>query len=638
MARPIRPCSIPFRHFALFAYCCFRTAAYNPERSASGVFRLVWNVATMKSWSSFRSLAIASAIAILGVGGAAHAQIVTGTIYGSGYGVNPGDRDSFWRIVAVPSTFTPPDGQTAPYDSYVPYSVPTPSFIGYGTPQAGVTGTIGGVPVTNYWITPTTTTGAIAAPLYKWIAQQTFTVPQTGFYRFDFPAAGDNAIEFFLDGAINQTNPQQPTISGGQQIGGLAGGFGAMTTFTGGAELSAGTHTASMVLWDYGGETGAIIGSSTFAPTVAYWAPGSGAGGNGTWNNSNSFWSPAADGSGTKLPWTSGVGVAYFGGTSGTVSVGENVDVSQIYFTTGGYNIQSGGGGLVWGNGASITARSGTGTISATQTANSGLKIAAGDGTVVLQGTTNLGWLQTLLVDGGRLVMNGTINSPGPGPGYVNVSGGSLSGTGTINNAFGGSGFVSPGPSGTSSGILTATQVSPADGLDFAFVLSGSAPNYADSGNSVNDVLRLTGGTPFASALGSSSSLAVYLNFDVEQLTPGTVIKGGFFTDSSNSFYPMISNLNGDPVGRYQAFVLGDGNGTDAYVNGQSYYNWRTLFGWDQSIFLGTTAETANFGSGNVNGQVMTLTVAVPEPGTAGLALAGIAYGGWTLIGRRKRG
>lgn len=82
------------------------------------------------------------------------------------------------------------------------------------------------------WITPTPTTGQIAAPTYKWIAQQ---------------------------------------------------------TFTGGAELAVGTHNASMVLWDYGFETAAIIGSSTFAPTVAYWAPSSGAGGNGTWNKSNCY-------------------------------------------------------------------------------------------------------------------------------------------------------------------------------------------------------------------------------------------------------------------------------------------------------------------------------------------------------------
>lgn len=587
----------------------------------------------MKPSLLVRSLALASAIAVLGFGGIAHAQITTGTIYGSGYGLSPGQRDPNWRIVAVPSSFAPPGGQTVPYDSYVTYSVPTASFIGHGTPQAGVTGTVGGVPVTNYWITPTTTTGAIAAPLYKWIAQQTFTVPQTGFYRFDFPAAGDNAVEFYLNGSINTSNPNQPTITGGQQIGGLAGGFGAMTTFTGGAELTAGTNTASMVLWDYGGETGAIIGSSTFAPTVAYWAPSSGAGGNGTWNNSNSFWSPSSNGSGTKLPWTEGVGVAYFGGTSGTVSVGENVNVNQLYFTTGGYNIQGGGGELVWGNGATITARSGTGTISATQTAGSGLKIAAGNGTVVLQGTTNLGWTQALLVDGGKLVLNGVVNSP-IGNGFVNVSGASLSGIGTINNAFGGTGLVSPGPSGTSSGILTATQANPSDGLDFAFVFSGSAPNYSSASNSVNDVIRLTGGAPFASAMTSANRLSIFLDniTDPSQLTLGTKFVGGFFTDADASF--LFSVLDAQRA----YYVYGDGNGGFSF-NGKNYYAiYEFVPGFQETYNIGFTVEptTANFAGGSSLGQVTTFTVIVPEPGTAALALGGLAYGCWTLVRRRN--
>jgi hypothetical protein len=37
-----------------------------------------------------------------------------------------------------------------------------------------------------------------------------------------------------------------------------------------------------------------------------------------------------------------------------------------------------------------------------------------------------------------------------------------------------------------------------------------------------------------------------------------------------------------------------------------------------------------------VNGQIMMLTVAVPEPTTAALALAGTAAGAWTLLRRRR--
>jgi hypothetical protein len=43
-----------------------------------------------------------------------------------------------------------------------------------------------------------------------------------------------------------------------------------------------------------------------------------------------------------------------------------------------------------------------------------------------------------------------------------------------------------------------------------------------------------------------------------------------------------------------------------------------------------TTAETANFGSGPINGQVMTLTVAVPEPSSIALAGVGTCLAGLT--------
>lgn len=48
------------------------------------------------------------------------------------------------------------------------------------------------------------------------------------------------------------------------------------------------------------------------------------------------------------------MGVAYFGGTSGTVSVGGNVDVNQGYFTSPNYVVQAGGGSITYGNGGPI--------------------------------------------------------------------------------------------------------------------------------------------------------------------------------------------------------------------------------------------------------------------------------------------
>jgi hypothetical protein len=194
--------------------------------------------------NTVRSVALATAVALLTLGNIAHAQFTSGTILGTGLGASPGGRDSNWKIVAVPNGFTPPSGQTPPYNSYVPTNTVN-SFVGGGSPQSGLV-YLGG---TNYWIAPQATTSSLVGGLYNWISQQQFYVPVAGFYRFDFPGAGDNELEFYIDGSVNATDPKRPTITGGQQIGGRAGTFTGITTFTGGAQLSAGMHTASMVLW-----------------------------------------------------------------------------------------------------------------------------------------------------------------------------------------------------------------------------------------------------------------------------------------------------------------------------------------------------------------------------------------------------
>lgn len=83
----------------------------------------------------------------------AEAQFVSGTIFGSGLGSSPGGRDSNWKVVAVPSTFTPPSGQTVPYSAYIPTNTVS-LFTGGGSPQTGLV-YLGG---TNYWIAPQSVT------------------------------------------------------------------------------------------------------------------------------------------------------------------------------------------------------------------------------------------------------------------------------------------------------------------------------------------------------------------------------------------------------------------------------------------------------------------------------------------------
>lgn len=186
----------------------------------------------------------------------AHATL----IYGTGQGSSPGNLDANWRMVAVPASWTPPSA--LPYSAYVIPSAPG-VFVGGGNPQTGVA--FGSV--TNYWIAPHNSDASLIGGNYNWIVAQTFVVDTAYTYKFSFKGAGDNQLAFYINGTIAnyQGDSNRPTITNGTQIGTVAGGFGSLTTFTGSAYLNAGTNTAYMVLWDYGGSTGALIQQSSFS-------------------------------------------------------------------------------------------------------------------------------------------------------------------------------------------------------------------------------------------------------------------------------------------------------------------------------------------------------------------------------------
>ena len=135
--------------------------------------------------------------------------------------------------------------------------------------------------MTNYWIAPQSTADSLLpTDHYNWIVAQTFVVPTNGLYYFRFSGAGDNELDFYINGSITNYlgDANRPTITGGTQIGTRAGTYSDLTTFNGQATLTAGTNTAYMVLWDYGGATGALIQQSLFSD-----APISGIPEPGTW-------------------------------------------------------------------------------------------------------------------------------------------------------------------------------------------------------------------------------------------------------------------------------------------------------------------------------------------------------------------
>lgn len=197
-----------------------------------------------------------------------------GIIYGTGQGLGPNQRDSNWKVLASFPAFTPPSGQTYPYDSYI-YGVVPHNWNGnggWGQNQIGYTNADG----TFYWIGPQATADA-ALPFpneYGYIIGQSFTATQAGIYDFSFAANGDNLFSFFINGSISNANPMKPTITGGTQIGETSGDFQNIKILTGSAYLNAGTNWAYAVIDERGFSTGVLVAQSTFSAAAAVPEPG----------------------------------------------------------------------------------------------------------------------------------------------------------------------------------------------------------------------------------------------------------------------------------------------------------------------------------------------------------------------------
>lgn len=251
----------------------------------------------------------------------------------------------------------------------------------------------------------------------------------------------------------------------------------------------------------------------------------------------------------------------------------------------------------------------------------------SGNGTLVKQGagkltlSANSSYTGATTVSAGTLLVNGSLaNTSGLSVG----AGGTLGGSGSIAATLSGAGLVSPG---NSPGITTANAVDPTGGMSFAFEFTSTgSPTYGNSSASVNDVLRLTAGSPFTASLSGANVVDVY--FDVTSLVASDIFRGGFYIDAGGDFISSVENAS------YQYWVRGDGTGTDRTFNGQGYFS---LANFDAALTItkSTVAETADFGGGNVNGSV-TQFVVVPEPATLGLMALGGLMGGFSLSKRLR--
>ena len=222
-------------------------------------------------------------------------------------------------------------------------------------------------------------------------------------------------------------------------------------------------------------------------------------------------------------------------------------------------------------------------------------------------------------IDGGTLLVNGSLAS-----GVAAASNTTLGGSGSIGGTLSGAGLVSPG---NSPGILTAAVFDPTSGLDAAFEFTAFAPNYGISGTgALNDVLRLTNGTPFVGGgLGAGNVIDVY--FNVDSIANGDIFEGGFFTGLSAA--ELLTNVQS---ATYRYWIKDNGGGTP--FGGVNYSSLTSLPGIT-GMTVNTVSRTADFGSGDVTGSV-TQFIVVPEPGSICLAVVGMTLAGW--VARRRRG
>lgn len=249
----------------------------------------------------------------------------------------------------------------------------------------------------------------------------------------------------------------------------------------------------------------------------------------------------------------------------------ESGAVQLVNLNTNGHLLEIGGGGLVVISGNI----SGAGSL------------ALSEGQLTLSGSSS--YTGTSWVHGGTLQVDGDISSSGQ---IMLSPWGSLSGSGTVPQ-INGSGTVAPG---NSPGILTSPQIDPAAGLQFDFTFtSAGLPDFSQPTNSINDVLRLTADPPILSAMSPVNRIRIFL--DVDSLTKDLIFSGGFFTDHADDFLPLIE-------GAVFEIYVADADGSVSH-QGQSYAPYidgPVLFA------LSTTAQTADFGSGPVNGRILQLT------------------------------
>jgi hypothetical protein len=206
-------------------------------------------------------LAILAGLALVVPAATASATpIITGlNKTGTEYPVGVAGQDSFWEVYAFPTAYTSIPGPITPgYQAWVfsggsPVgNVPSPWYPGVGNGGSDNVGANGA-----RWIglqrddANALFAGNYTPPQsdYTVIYRTTFQASSTGTASFSLLTAADNAISFFVGGAVDNTNTMMPTMTGAQ-IGVEKRGLGFLEWVNGNAPVVAGTNYLYAVVRD----------------------------------------------------------------------------------------------------------------------------------------------------------------------------------------------------------------------------------------------------------------------------------------------------------------------------------------------------------------------------------------------------
>ncbi|MBB5030607.1 beta strand repeat-containing protein [Prosthecobacter vanneervenii] len=277
----------------------------------------------------------------------------------------------------------------------------------------------------------------------------------------------------------------------------------------------------------------AMPGRSTAASSLTWDADGTAGGstgGTGTWSTSTALWNK----SGTMVSWVNANSdIAIFGGTAGTITLGEAITAGGLTFNTDGYTLVGNGSTLTLGGSVTVT------------TAN---QLALIQANLALAAATTFTGSGNLTFDTGYNVTGGGFGVSKTGTGTLNIKG-TITDAGTLTISGGTTNF---------SGSYTRATYSNAAGLS---VTSGTLNVTGTLGSSAANPLGQTafsGGstTNFSGTAYLSGSSATFrvgegtsatVNVTAGTLTIGTS-SGGFVLGRSATAGTGFMNISGGTV------------------------------------------------------------------------------------------